>query len=125
MFCVAATYGCRACALQLLAPEPLPTTCRDTPVRRRSIARFPADYGTTRLSGTRARNQERLLHRLSPRLPLRIMRCDKVGAQASANLFTLVMTCRANEVDRFEYLSYRLAISPGGRAGLTRSDMDG
>lgn len=31
---------------------------------------------------------------------------DKVGAQASANLFSLVMTCRANEVDRFEYLSY-------------------
>lgn len=31
---------------------------------------------------------------------------DKVGAQASANLFSLVMTCRANDVDRFEYLSY-------------------
>jgi len=31
---------------------------------------------------------------------------DKVGAQASANLFSLVLTCRANEVDRFEYLRY-------------------
>jgi transposase len=31
---------------------------------------------------------------------------DKVGAQASANLFSLVMTCRANDVARFEYLSY-------------------
>jgi IS66 C-terminal element len=31
---------------------------------------------------------------------------DKVGAQASANLFSFVMTCRANEVDCFEYFSY-------------------
>jgi hypothetical protein len=31
---------------------------------------------------------------------------DKVGAQASANLFSLVMTCRANGVDRFEYLHH-------------------
>jgi transposase len=31
---------------------------------------------------------------------------DKVGAQASANLFSMVMTCRANELDCFEYLSY-------------------
>lgn len=31
---------------------------------------------------------------------------DKVGAQASANLFSMVMTCRANDVDRFEYFSY-------------------
>lgn len=31
---------------------------------------------------------------------------DKVGAQASANLFSLALTCRANEVDRFEYFSY-------------------
>lgn len=31
---------------------------------------------------------------------------DKVGAQASANLFSLVMTCRANNVERFEYLNY-------------------
>ena len=31
---------------------------------------------------------------------------DKVGAQASANLFSLVLTCRANDVDRFEYLRY-------------------
>lgn len=31
---------------------------------------------------------------------------DKVGAQASANLFSMVMTCRANEVDCFAYLSY-------------------
>jgi hypothetical protein len=30
----------------------------------------------------------------------------KVGAQASANLFSLALTCRANEVDRFEYFSY-------------------
>ena len=30
---------------------------------------------------------------------------DKVGAQASANLFSMVMTCRANDVDRFEYFS--------------------
>jgi len=30
---------------------------------------------------------------------------DKVGAQASANLFSLVMTARANEVEPFEYLS--------------------
>ena len=31
---------------------------------------------------------------------------DKVGAQASANLLSLVLTCRANDVDRFEYFSY-------------------
>ena len=31
---------------------------------------------------------------------------DKVGAQASANLFSLTMTCRAIHVDRFEYFSY-------------------
>ena len=31
---------------------------------------------------------------------------DKVGAQASANLFSLTMTYRANDVDRFEYFSY-------------------
>jgi hypothetical protein len=31
---------------------------------------------------------------------------DKVGAQASANLFSLALTCRANDVDRFEYFSY-------------------
>ena len=28
------------------------------------------------------------------------------GAQASANLFSLVMTARANEVEPFEYLHY-------------------
>lgn len=31
---------------------------------------------------------------------------DKVGAQASANLFSLVMTARANSVEPFEYLSH-------------------
>ena len=31
---------------------------------------------------------------------------DKVGAQASANLFSLVMTARANGIEPFEYLSY-------------------
>jgi hypothetical protein len=31
---------------------------------------------------------------------------DKVGAQASANLFSLVMTARASEVEPFEYLHY-------------------
>jgi IS66 C-terminal element/Transposase IS66 family len=31
---------------------------------------------------------------------------DKVGAQASANLFSLVMTARANGVEPFEYLHY-------------------
>lgn len=31
---------------------------------------------------------------------------DKVGAQASANLFFLVMTARANGVEPFAYLSY-------------------
>ncbi len=30
---------------------------------------------------------------------------DKVGAQASANLFSLVMTARANGVEPVEYLS--------------------
>jgi hypothetical protein len=30
---------------------------------------------------------------------------DKVGAQASANLFSLVMTARANGLEPFEYLS--------------------
>jgi hypothetical protein len=30
---------------------------------------------------------------------------DKVGAQVSANLFSLVMTARANGVEPFEYLS--------------------
>jgi len=31
---------------------------------------------------------------------------DKVGAQARANLFSLTLTCRAHDVDRFEYFSY-------------------
>ena len=31
---------------------------------------------------------------------------DKVGAQASANLFSLVITSRANGLEPFEYLSY-------------------
>jgi glutathione peroxidase-family protein len=31
---------------------------------------------------------------------------DQVGAQASANLFSLVMRARANGVEPFEYLSY-------------------
>ena len=31
---------------------------------------------------------------------------DKVGAEASANLFTLVLTCRANDVEPFAYLCY-------------------
>ena len=31
---------------------------------------------------------------------------DKVGAKASANLFSLVMTARANGAEPFEYLSY-------------------
>jgi transposase len=30
---------------------------------------------------------------------------DKVGAQASANLYSLVMTARANGLEPFEYLS--------------------
>lgn len=30
---------------------------------------------------------------------------DKVGAPASANLFSLVMTARANGLEPFEYLS--------------------
>lgn len=37
---------------------------------------------------------------------------DKVGAQASANLFSLVLTCRANDVDRFEYLHYLFEYLP-------------
>ena len=31
---------------------------------------------------------------------------DKVGAQASANLFSLVMTARANGLEPFQYLTY-------------------
>jgi hypothetical protein len=31
---------------------------------------------------------------------------DKVGAQASANLFSLVMTARANGLEPFKYLSH-------------------
>ena len=37
---------------------------------------------------------------------------DKVGAQASANLFTLVMTARANGLQPFEYLSYLFEYLP-------------
>lgn len=37
---------------------------------------------------------------------------DKVGAQASANLFSLVTTCRLNEVEPFAYLSYMLERLP-------------
>ena len=37
---------------------------------------------------------------------------DKVGAQASANLFSLVMTARANRVEPFEYLSEVFAQLP-------------
>lgn len=33
---------------------------------------------------------------------------DKVGAQASANLFSLVLTCRLNDLEPFVYLSYLL-----------------
>lgn len=40
---------------------------------------------------------------------------DKVGAQASANLFSLVLTCRANDVDRFEYLSHLFEHLPTAR----------
>jgi transposase len=32
---------------------------------------------------------------------------DKPGAQASANLFTLVTICRVNYVEPFAYLTYR------------------
>ena len=38
---------------------------------------------------------------------------DKVGAQASANLFSLVMTARANGVEPFEYLSEVFEQLPG------------
>jgi len=31
---------------------------------------------------------------------------DAVGAQASANLYSLVMTCRANEIEPYAYLNY-------------------
>jgi transposase len=31
---------------------------------------------------------------------------DAVGAQASANLYSLVMTCRANDVEPYAYLNY-------------------
>lgn len=31
---------------------------------------------------------------------------DRVGAEASANLYSLVMTARANEVEPFAYLNY-------------------
>ena len=31
---------------------------------------------------------------------------DAAGAQASANLFSLVMTCRANEIEPYAYLNY-------------------
>jgi len=37
---------------------------------------------------------------------------DKLGAQASANLYSLVMTARANEVEPFAYLSYLLERLP-------------
>jgi transposase len=37
---------------------------------------------------------------------------DKDGAQASANLFSLVMTARANGVEPFEYLSGLLELLP-------------
>jgi transposase len=37
---------------------------------------------------------------------------DKVGAQASANLFTLVMTARANGLEPFEYLSLLFELLP-------------
>ena len=37
---------------------------------------------------------------------------DKIGAQASANLFSLVMTARANEVEPFAYLSELFARLP-------------
>jgi transposase len=37
---------------------------------------------------------------------------DKVGAQASANLFTLVMTARANGLEPFEYLSVLFELLP-------------
>src|SRR5258707_13081147 len=31
---------------------------------------------------------------------------DAAGAQASANLYSLVMTCRANDVEPYAYLTY-------------------
>ena len=31
---------------------------------------------------------------------------DAVGAQASGNLYSLVMTCRANDVEPYAYLNY-------------------
>jgi transposase len=37
---------------------------------------------------------------------------DAVGAQASANLYSLVMTCRANQVEPYAYLEYLLEYLP-------------
>ena len=37
---------------------------------------------------------------------------DATGAQASANLYSLVMTCRANEVEPYAYLNYLLEHLP-------------
>jgi hypothetical protein len=31
---------------------------------------------------------------------------DAVGAQASANLYSLVMSCRANDIEPYAYLNY-------------------
>jgi len=54
----------------------------------------------------RKKAQQFLLRKDFPNRKCWFFCCDEVGAQASANLFSLAMTCRANDVDRFEYFSY-------------------
>jgi hypothetical protein len=38
--------------------------------------------------------------------------CDAADAQATANLYSLVMTCRANEVEPYAYLNYMFEYLP-------------
>jgi transposase len=46
---------------------------------------------------------------------------DHVGAQASANLYSLVLTCRANGVQPFDYLQYLFELLP---AAATVADIE-
>jgi hypothetical protein len=41
---------------------------------------------------------------------------DKVGAQASANLPSLVLTCRVNGIQSFDYLQYLFEVLPAAKS---------
>jgi hypothetical protein len=58
------------------------------------------------LQGTHNNYIERQIEHYATGRRAWLFSCDAVGAQASANLYSLVMTCRANAVEPYAYLNY-------------------